>query len=139
MSGSRSRRFTRTTIAGVILVLAHTGLLADEEVEPSDDSKEVTEEIIEEIVVRASRPGGKIDVDARYEEIMRAGLTVEFERLQVLEQKYEWRLSEFDGKSSSRIKWGYDARDELRMRRDTKLTDLPIDDTKPATVFRFEF
>lgn len=139
MSGSRSRHFTRTMIAGVVLVLAHTGLLADEEVEPSDDSKEVSEEIIEEIVVRAAKPGGKIDLDARYEEIMRARLIVEFERLQVLEQEYEWRSSEFDDDNSSRIKWGYDARDELRMRRDTKLTDLPIDDTKPATLFRFEF
>lgn len=139
MSRSRSRRFARTTIAGVVLVLAHTALLADEEAEPPDDGKVVSEEIIEEIVVRASRPGDRIDVDARYEEIMRARLIVEFERLQVLEQEYEWRSSEFDDNNSSRIKWGYDARDELRMRRDTKLTDLPIDDTKPATLFRFEF
>lgn len=139
MNGSRIHQFARSTITGVILVFTYTGLLADEDAELSDDRKEVTEEIIEEIVVYAYKPGDMIDVDvdARYEELMRARLIIEFDRLRVLKDEYEWRLSEFDDKNSSRIKWGYDAREELRMRRDTKLTDLPIDDIKPAALIRF--
>ena len=33
----------------------------------------------------------------------------------------------------------YNPQAEARMRRDTELTDLPIDDVKPATIFRVEF
>ena len=135
MSGSRISHFTNAAIIVVIVVFAHTGLLADEEAESSEDGEEVTQEI----VVYANKPGDKIDVDARYEELLRSILTKELERIRVLEEEYEWRASEFDGKNSPRIKWGYDPRAELRMRRDTELTDLPMDETKPATLFRFEF
>ena len=131
----RNSRFTKAVITGAILVCVHTGLLAEEEAGPSEDG----EEAIEEIVVYANKPGDQIDVDARYEERLRSRLIKDLERLRVLEEEYEWRKSESDVKNPSRIKWGYDARAELRMRRDTELTDLPIDDTKPATLFRFEF
>lgn len=132
---SRNSRFTKAAITGAILVCAQTGLLADEEGGPSEDG----EEAIEEIVVYANKPGDQIGVDARYEERLRSRLIKDLERMRVLEEEYEWRKSESDVKDRSRIKWGYDARAELRMRRNTELTDLPMDDTKPATLFRFEF
>jgi hypothetical protein len=135
MSRPEFRHFTYTAIAAVVLVFAHTGSLADEEPGPSDDR----EETIEEIVVFAYKPGDQIDVDARYEELLRSSLIKEFDRIRVLDEEYQWRKAEFDVRNKSRIKWGYDPRAELRMRRSTELTDLPIDDVKPASVFRFEF
>ena len=135
MLASRNSYITKAAITGAILVCAHTGLLADEEAGPSEDG----EEAIEEIVVHAIKSGDQIDVDARYEEFLRSRLGKDLERMRVLEEEYEWRKSESDSKYPSRIKWGYDARAELLMRRDTKLTDLPFEDTKPATLFRFEF
>jgi len=132
---SRNSHFTKAAIAAAILVYAHTGLLADEKAEPSEDG----EEAVEEIIVHATRPGDRFDIDARYEELLRSRVIKELARMRVLEEEYEWRKSESDVKNPSRIKWGYDPRAELRMRRDTELADLPIDDTKPATLFRFEF
>jgi hypothetical protein len=139
MSGSRPRHLTYIAVAGLILVFAQTALLAEEESGTSEDGKEVTEQVTEEIIVYAHRPGNKIDIDAIHEELLRSSLIKEFERIRVLKKQNKWRSSEFDDENSSRIKWGYDPREELRMRRSTKLTDLPIDDTKPATLFRFEF
>ncbi len=139
MSGSRPRYFTYTATAGLILVFAQTALLAEEESGTSEDGEEVTEQVTEEIIVYARRPGIKIDIDAIYEELLRSSLIKEFARIQVLKKQNEWRSPEFDDENSSRIKWGYDPREELRMRRSTKLTDLPIDDTEPATLFKFEF
>lgn len=135
MLDSRYRHFTNAAITGMILVCTFTGLLADEVVEPSEDG----EEAIEEIVVYAYRPGDPIDVDVWYEERLRSKLTKVLDRIRVLEEEYEWRKSEFDVKNPSRIKWGYDARAELRMRRDTELANLPVDDTRPATLLRFKF
>jgi len=135
MHVSRKSRFTKAAIAGAILLCAHAGLLADEKAGPSEDG----EEAIEEIVVRVYKSGDRIDINARYEELLRLRVKKDLTRMRVLEEEYEWRISESDVKSPSRIKWGYDARAELRMRRDTKITDLPIDDTKPATLFRFQF
>ena len=132
---SQNSHFTKAAITGAILMCSHTGLLADEEAGPLEDGGEA----IEEIVVHANKPGDQIDVDAMYEERLRSRLIKDLDRIRVLEEEYEWRKSEFDIKNPSRIKWGYDAKAELRMRRNTELTDLPIDDTKPATLFRFEF
>lgn len=135
MHGSRYSYLTKAAVTAAILVFAHTGLLADEDAVPAEDN----EEAIEEIVVYAIKSRDPIDVDARYEEALRSRLAQELERMRVLEEEYEWRQSEPDSKNRGRIKWGYDARAELRMRRDTSLTDLPIEDTKPAALFRFEF
>jgi hypothetical protein len=42
--------------------------------------------------------------------------------------------------TESRIKWGYSPQAEQRMRREGDfMYDLPIDQTKPATLFRVEF
>ena len=135
MSAARANLSSKVAVAGAFMLNAHTGLLADAEVEPSEGA----EEVIEEIVVFANKPGDKFEVDARYEEPLRSSLLRNFDRIRVLEEEFEWRKSETDDKNRSRIKWGYDPRAELRMRRDTELTDLPIDDVKPASVFRFEF
>lgn len=101
------------------------------------------EEVIEEIVVIAGdRPGDPVDVDALYEEMMRDMLRIDLDRLEVLEDDLAWRKETdktINANSSSRIKWGYDPQDELRMRNDLDMSDVQGVPTRPATVFRFEF
>lgn len=135
MSSAQFIRCIAAAITGVILVFVHMGSLADEEADSAESSDEVTEEI----VVYGPRRGNKIDVDAIYEELIRSNLIKEFIRTRELEEENKWRLSLSGNKSSSRIKWGYDLDAELRMRRNTELTDLPMDDTKPATLFKYQF
>lgn len=57
------------------------------------------------------------------------------------EAETAWRQADRDLQNpESRIKWGYSPQTELRMGRDyDALNDLPIDRTKPATLFRAEF
>ena len=106
-------------------------------------AEEAEEEVIEEIVVIAGgKPGDPVDVDALYEEMMRDMLMIDLDRLAVLEDDLAWREETdktINADSSSRIKWGYDPQDELRMRNDLDMSDVQGSPTKPATVFRFEF
>jgi hypothetical protein len=55
-----------------------------------------------------------------------------------LEEESEWRKPD-SSESSSRITWGYDPRDEYRMRHEMDLQDLSWEKEKPATLFRVEF
>ncbi len=107
----------------------------------TDDDESTSNETVDEIVVVAPRQGDPVDVEAQYEEMLKTRLQKEVRRLRDLEEEYEWRTSDTleISEPDSRIKWGYDPRIELERRRDTDLTDLPIDNTKPATLFRFEF
>ena len=107
---------------------------ADEE--PADESEAV--ELIEEIIVVAPKPGSRRRVDKEYEDPTRARLLKELYELEVLEEEYEWRTSA-TVESPSRIKWGYDPRDDYKMRNEMDLTGLNFEQTKPATLFRLEF
>ena len=103
------------------------------------ESTESTEEIeeIEEIIVFAPKPGDRRRVDEEYEDPIRAQLLKDFYEMEQLEEEYQWRQSAADD-SSSRIKWGYDPRDDYRRRNEMELLDLAWEMTKPATVFSFE-
>jgi hypothetical protein len=136
MLESRNSFFTRATITAAILIYAGIVSSADEEAESNESA---TEEIIEEIVVYADKPGNKIDMDARYEELFRTRAAAELDRLEVLNEEYEWRKSFAVAEDTSRIKWGYDVEADMSMRRDTSLTDRPTDMDKPATLFRVQF
>jgi len=136
MLESRNSFFTRAVVTAAILIYAGIVSSADEEAESSEST---TEEAIEEIVVYADKPGRKIDMDARYEDLYRTRAAAELDRLEVLNEEYEWRKSFAVAEDSSRIKWGYDVEAEMSMRRDTSLTDLPTDMDKPATLFRVQF
>ena len=136
MRVSRNSICTRALTIAAILAYANTVWSADEEAVANEDA---TDEVIEEIVVYGYKSGEKIDLDARYEELFRSRAEVEFERAKVFDEEYEWRKSIAAVEDTSRIKWGYDPDTEMRMRRDTTLTDLPIDTVKPASLFRVEF
>ncbi len=133
---SRNSLLTRAAVTASILVYVGIALSADEETGPGEST---TTESIEEIVVYADKPGDKIDMDARYEELYRTRAAAELDRLEVLNEEYEWRKSMAVADDSSRIKWGYDVEAEMSMRRDTSITDRPTDTVKPATLFRVQF
>jgi len=93
---------------------------------------------MDEIVVTAQKPGDRRRAEAPYEQLMRERLIREMDAMRERQEEFEWRQG--DGPAEpSRIRLGYRAQDDSRDRRDTALTDLPIENTKPATLFRFEF
>ena len=57
------------------------------------------------------------------------------------EEELAWRQADPDLEDKdSRIKWGYSPQAEQRMRNDMdEMYDLPIDQVKPASIFRVEF
>ena len=133
---SRASFFIGAAITVAMLFDASPVSAADEEAEPSEAT---ANEEIEEIVVYADKPGSKIDMDARYEDLYRTRAAAELDRLEVLNEEFEWRKSFADSDDSSRIKWGYDVEADMSMRRDTSITDRPTDTVQPATLFRVTF
>lgn len=104
--------------------------------EQSAETEDVAE--IEEIIVVSPRPGSRSRIEEDIEDLERAQLLKEFYRMKELEEEYEWRTSG-SSDDSSRIKWGYDPRDEYKMRNDTALQDLSFERQKPASIFKVEF
>jgi hypothetical protein len=130
---SRNKSSFSAAVTALILIHASVAFSQDEEVEGT------TDETIEEVIVYAYKPGDEIDMDARYAELFRTRAAAELDRMEVLNDEYEWRMSMSEDESESRIKWGYNPEAEMSMRRDTSLTDLPTDTVKPATLFRVQF
>ena len=128
------RRIASRSIVAVAIILLFGKVIAQE----ADDESVDESEDVEEIIVVAPKPGDRRLVDKEYEDPTRARLLKEFHEMQADEEEYEWRKSAAL-ESPSRIKWGYDPRDEYQMRNRMDLEDLPWEKTKPATVFRFEF
>ena len=109
--------------------------------EPADEAPVVTSEEIEEleeIIVIAPKPGARNRVDQEYEDPVRAQLLKDFYKMQEDEEEFEWRDTGA-AKTPSRISWGYDPRDEYRMRNEMDLQSLPSQNVKPATLFRVDF
>ena len=99
------------------------------------------DEVIEEIVVIAGgKSGDPIDLDALHEEMMRERLMIDVKRLEVLEEQNEWRNpTRTTADKQSRIQWGYKPQDDLRMGRESELSDVSFITTKPASLFRYDF
>lgn len=127
----------KSGFAAAAMAITGAIALAQENAGQIADEDEVIDEII---VVAGEKSGDPVDVEALYEEMMRERLMLDQIRLQELEEQEEWRnKTSMTVESPSRIKWGYDPQDELRMRRDSNLSDVQAVTTKPATVFRVEF
>lgn len=145
MVSTQFGRLMRIPISVAMIACFGQLSLADENArDPADDATEVEDAeestVVEEIVVFADRPGNPVDIDKKYGELLRRRIIKDIERLQVLNEEFEWRRSgATTGKEQSRIKWGYDPRDQNRVRQNSRMTDLPIDDTKPATIFSIDF
>jgi len=95
---------------------------------------------MEEIVVIGNKSGDPVNLEANYEAQLRERIMADYLRQQKDEDEERWRETlptAFEGEG--RIKWGYDAQAESRMRREMALTDLPTDTVKPATVISVSF
>ncbi len=113
---------------------------ADEATSSETDAPEEAGEDrrMDEIIVTVQKPGDRQRAEAPYEQLMRERLIREMDAMRERQEEFEWRQQ--DGPAEpSRIRLGYRAQDDSRDRRDTALTDLPLENTKPATLFRFEF
>lgn len=138
MTGSRAMSAIR--LAGLAILLAG-GAVAPALAQAQASDAEPDEEdgrTLEEIVVTAQKPGDRKAVDTPYEELMRQRLLEEMETMRREQDEIAWRRGPTVSEPS-RIKFGYRPQDRTRDSRDTSLTDLPTEYTKPATIFRFEF
>jgi hypothetical protein len=136
---SRNKLFSRTAVTAALLIYAGVVFSQEENAEQVEQAEVTTDETIEEVIVYAYKPGDEIDMDARYEELFRTRAAAELDRMEVLNEEYEWRVAMSEDESESRIKWGYNPEAEMGMRRDTSLTELPTDTVQPATLFRVQF
>ena len=138
MTGSRAMSAIR--LAGLAILLAGGAVapaLAQAQASDAEPDKE-DGRTLEEIVVTAQKPGDRKAVDTPYEELMRQRLLEEMETMRREQDEIAWRRGPTVSEPS-RIKFGYRPQDRTRDSRDTSLTDLPTEYTKPATIFRFEF
>ena len=134
MSDTRNFVVYQFRIAIAIVAFFGAAVSAQEaDEEQADDS-----EVIEEIIVVAPKPGDRRRVDQEYEDPVRAKLLKDFYEMQEDKEELEWRQSTA-AEDQSRITWGYDPTDEYRMRKEMDLLELPSENSKPATLFRFKF
>ena len=139
MPAMRNLSVDNLGIAAAIAVLFGAAAFAQEaNDEPADEASAATSEEIEEIIVIAPKPGARKRVDQEYEDPIRAQLLKDFYKMQDDAEEFEWRDTAA-AKTPSRITWGYDPRDEYRMRNEMDMQALPLDRTKPATLFRVDF
>ena len=117
---------------------ASVGQAVDEEGDGASESDTETASDMEEIVVIGAKPGDRERLETPYEDLMRERLLRELEAQRELEEEFEWRQGP-RVEEPSRIRLGYRPQDANRDQRDTSLTDLPMENQKPATLFRFEF
>ena len=106
---------------------------------PEGDSRSP---VMDEITVVAEPQGRTaFELEMHRQALMREAVYAEIRMRERGEEEAAWRQADPDLKSpESRIKWGYSAQAEQRMRRDNGyMYDLPIDETKPASLFRVEF
>jgi hypothetical protein len=124
--------------AAVAVFFAAAAFAQEANDEPADEAPAATSEEIEEIIVIAPKPGARRRVDQEYEDPVRAQLLKDFYKMQDDAEEFEWRDTGA-AKTPSRITWGYDPRDEYRMRNEMDMQALPLDRTRPATLFRVDF
>lgn len=98
--------------------------------------------VMDEITVVAGPQGQTaFELEMEREELMRQAIYDEMRLREREQEEQAWRQADPDLRNpDSRIKWGYSPQAEQRMRRSNDfMYDLPIDQTKPATLFRAEF
>jgi len=108
---------------------------------------EIPEELFEsramdEITVIAGPQGQTaFELEMQRQALMQEAVFAEMRMRERGEEELAWRQADRDLRNpESRIKWGYSPQAEQRMRRENDfMYDLPIDQVKPATLFRAEF
>ncbi len=98
--------------------------------------------IMEEIEVVVGPQGRSVyELEMRREALLREAIYTELRMRERRAEEVAWRQQDPDLENpQSRIKWGYSAQAEQRMRRENDyMYDLSIDRTKPASILRVEF
>ena len=124
----------RYRIAAVVIGLFGAAVFAQE----ADEEQADENEVIEEIIVFAPKPGDRRRVDQEYEDPVRAQLLKDFYKMKEDQEEYEWRKAAAE-ENTSNVKWGYDPSDEYQMRMEMDLHEPPAHRTKPATLFKVSF
>jgi hypothetical protein len=110
---------------------------------PTEIPEELTRSrVMEEIEVVVGPQGQTaFELEMQRQALMREAVYAEMRLRERREEELAWRQADPDLQNpESRIKWGYSPQAEQRMRRESDfMYDLPIDQTKPATLFRVEF
>jgi hypothetical protein len=110
---------------------------------PTEIPEELFESrIMDEIKVIAGPQGQtKFELDMDRQARVREAIYADMRMRERADEEQAWRQSDPDLKNTeSRIKWGYSAQAEQRMRRENDfMFDLSNDQAKPATLFRAEF
>ena len=110
---------------------------------PTEIPEELSQSrVMEEIEVIVGPQGQTaFELEMQRQALMREAVYAEMRLRERREEELAWRQADPDLQDTeSRIKWGYSPQAEQRMRREGDfMYDLPIDQTKPATLFRVEF
>jgi len=132
---AQKHRISRIAVAMLAFMYAWANAQESGNEEGADD------EVIEEIVViGGQKRGDPVDVDTLYEDMLRERLMLDQEQLRSMADEDAWRGSDTtEIAAPSRMQWGYDPDEELRMRRESQLDELTFVPTKPATLFRVGF
>ena len=126
--------------AVVALALLCSLAVAQDASEDASDAarEEAVQQVVEEVIVVAPPPGGRRRLDNVYIDPLKERILKDLEDARDDREESEWRAA-LAKETESRIKLGYDPRDEYRLRNEMDLTDLPSDINKPATLFRIGF
>ena len=119
----------------------------DEAAPEAETPTEIPEELLqsrtmEEIEVVVGPQGqSAFDLEMQRQAALQEAIFAEARMRERREEELSWRQADPDLENKeSRIKWGYSAQAEQRMRNDMdEMYDLPIDQVKPASIIRIEF
>ena len=139
MTKDRYTSLKRLAQAGCLFVcLSGPAFAQTDEASPEQPPEgESSDTGMDEIVVTAEKPGDK-SVETPYEELLRQRVLEEYDRMAREQEELAWRQK--PGMSDpSRINFGYRPQDQRRDDAGSAFNSLPMDQVKPATVFRFEF
>jgi len=110
---------------------------------PTEIPEEMFESRVMDEIKVIGGPQGRtaFDLEMERQALMREAVYAEMRMRERREEELAWRQADPDLQNpESRIKWGYSPQAEQRMRRENDfMYDLPIDQTKPASLFRVEF
>ena len=120
--------------AGMLALMLGGAAVAQTDDAESDENASA----IDEIVVTAQKPGDRQRIEVPYEELMRQRLVEELDTMRREQEEIEWRRGP-RLEDPSRISFGYRPQERAREAPETPMTDLPLENNKPATIFRFEF
>ena len=122
--------------------VTETAAPADEELPTEIPEELLRSQTMEEIEVIVGPQGESIfELEMQRQAALREAVFAEARMRERREEELAWRKSDPDLQNTeSRIKWGYSPQAEQRMRNDMdEMYDLPIDQVKPASIFRVEF